>query len=266
MTVPVLTDKEFRLFQKMIYDIAGINLSDAKKTLVTGRLAKRVKYYALKSYGDYFNIISDPANDEHQVAVNLLTTNETFFFREPKHFDFLRDKVLTTWRGSSLRVWSAASSTGEEAYTIAMILAEHAPTQNWEIIGTDISTRVVEKARNGHYPIERSQKIPKTYLTQYCLKGTGRQEGTFIINKKIRDRVKFIHANLKESLTSRGQFDVIFLRNVLIYFDNETKQNLITRIAEQVKPGGYVMVGHSESLNGIRHSFDTVAPSIYQKR
>ena len=265
MTIPVLTDNEFTLFQKMIYEIAGINMSNGKKALVSGRLAKRVKHYALSSYEEYFKLLSNAANDELQMAVDLLTTNETFFFREQKHFDFLRDRILPAWGRESRRVWSAASSTGEEAYTLAMMLAEHSPTDNWEIIGSDISTRVVEKARTGHYPIERAEKIPRSYLTRFCLKGTGSQQGTFLIDKALRQRVKFVHANLKENLTKLGSFDVIFLRNVLIYFDLETKQHVISQLVRQLKSGGHLIIGHSESLNGISNDLNVVIPSVYRK-
>lgn len=265
MNVPVLQDNEFELFQKMIYETAGINMSKAKKPLVSGRLAKRIKHYGLSSYGEYFQLLRAPANDELQMAVDLLTTNETFFFREPKHFDFLRDKILSTWQSGQYRIWSAASSSGEEAYTLAMLLAEHSLTNNWEIVGTDISTRVVERARGGQYPIERAEKIPRSYLTNYCLKGTGSQEGTFIIDKTLRKRVSFMHANLKEDLTGLGSFDVIFLRNVLIYFDVETKQHVVSRLVRQLKRGGYLIVGHSESLNGITDEVNVVTPSVYRK-
>jgi chemotaxis protein methyltransferase CheR len=200
-----------------------------------------------------------------QMAVDLLTTNETFFFREPKHFDFLRENVLPGWNTGPRRVWSAASSSGEEAYTLAMVIAEHAPTDAWEIIGTDISTRVLEKARSGHYPIDRAKNIPNTYLTKYCLKGAGSQEGTFIVGKHLRVRAKFMHFNLKSDLTSLGIFDVIFLRNVLIYFDMQTKQHVVSRLIRQLKPGGYLMVGHSESLNGVTNDVCMVVPSVYRK-
>ena len=266
MNQPELKDSEFALFQKMIYEIAGINMSPAKKALVSGRLAKRVKYYGFVSYKEYYQLLCDVTNDERQIAVDLLTTNETFFFREPKHFDFLRDRILPSWSSSEpRRIWSAASSSGEEAYTLAMMLAEHSPTHNWEIVGSDISTRVVEKARKGHYPIERAEKIPHSYLTRYCLKGTGNQEGTFLIEKGLRQRVTFVHANLKENLTNLGSFDVIFLRNVLIYFDLETKRNVISRLVQHLKCGGYIMVGHSESLNGISNDLTAVVPSVYRK-
>jgi chemotaxis protein methyltransferase CheR len=245
MDAPVLQDKEFALFQKMIYETAGINMSPAKKALVSGRLAKRVKHYGLSSYGDYFKLLHSSTNGEMQVAVDLLTTNETFFFREPKHFDFLQQRVLPHWqqRGTR-RLWSAASSSGEEAYTLAMVMAEHAPTDEWEIVGTDISTRVLAKAGSGHYPMERSKHIPETSLKNYCLKGTGSQEGTFLICRELRARVSFVHANLKKDLSKLGSFDVIFLRNVLIYFDIKTKQQVVSQVVRRLKPGAYLVVGH----------------------
>ncbi len=266
MDTPVLKDKEFKLFQKMIYDRAGISMSDAKKALVSGRLTKRVKHFGLSSFEDYFRLINTSANGELQTAVDLLTTNETFFFREPKHFDFLRDSVLPDWWTGPRRVWSAACSSGEEAYTLAMMFAEHSPTTAWEITGTDISTRVLEKARSGHYPLERAEKIPSTYLKKYCLKGIGPQEGTFIVERGLRDRVSFLHANLTEDLNKLGMFDIIFLRNVMIYFDMETKRDVVARMLPQLKPGGHFIVSHSESLNGITDELKIVTPSIYCKR
>ena len=263
---PVLKDKEFILFQKMIYERAGISMSDAKKALVSGRLTKRVKHFGLASFEEYFHLINTAANGEMQMAVDLLTTNETFFFREPKHFDFLQETVLPAWRTGPRRVWSAACSSGEEAYTLAMMLAEHSPTDAWEIIGTDISTRVLEKARSGHYPIERAERIPSNYLTKYCLKGVGPQDGTFIMERCLRGRVNFLHANLKQDLRKLGKFDVIFLRNVMIYFDMETKREVVAQMLPQLKPGGYFVVSHSESLNGITDDLKLIRPSIYCKQ
>jgi chemotaxis protein methyltransferase CheR len=265
MDVPVLQDKEFALFKKMIYEIAGINMSDAKKALVSGRLAKRIKHFGLDSYGEYFKLLSSDPHNELQMAVDLLTTNETFFFREPKHFDFMRDRVLPSWYNGPRRLWSAASSSGEEAYTMAMILAEHSPTKNWEIVGTDICTQVLERARNGKYPMPRAKNIPRSYLTSYCLKGIGSQEGTFVVGKELRERVSFIHANLKGDLSKLGSFDVIFLRNVLIYFDIPTKQQVVDRLVCHLKPGGFLVIGHSESLNGITNAVSMVVPSVYRR-
>ena len=263
---PILSDSEFRLFQKMIYDTAGINMSNAKKALVSGRLVKRLKYYGLSSYRDYFNLLSTAKEGELQIAVDLLTTNETFFFREEKHFDYMRNTILPGWHTGPRRIWSAAASSGEEAYTLAMVTAEHSPTSAWEIIGTDISTRVLERARSAQYPIERAENIPRNYLTKYCLKGIGVQEGTFIIIRSLRERVRFVHANLKDNLSKLGKFDLIFLRNVMIYFDMETKSGIIERMLPMLRPGGYFVIGHSESLNGVTDKLNVVSPSIYRKK
>ena len=260
-----LSDSEFMLFRNMIYEIAGINLTIIKKPLVSGRLSKRLKHYGVESFHEYFKLIKSNVNGELQTAIDLLTTNETFFFREPKHFDFLRDAVLPLHGNSSLRAWSAASSSGEEAYTLAMMLAEYARTSNWEIVGTDISTRVLARAREAHYSLERTDGMPQHMLHKYCLKGVGSQEGTFIVCRELQERVSFVHANLKSDLSKLGSFDVIFLRNVLIYFDLETKQQVVSRIIRQLKPGGYLFVSHSESLNGVTNDVTVVKPSIYRK-
>jgi len=262
---PTLTNSEFEQFRKMIYDTAGINLSDAKKTLISSRLAKRVKHFGLTSYAEYFKLVKNNVQDEYQTAVDLLTTNETFFFREPKHFDFLRDRVLPEWCSNPKRVWSAASSTGEEAYTLSMVLAEYSPTKAWEIVGTDISRRVVEQACTGQYPMTRAEGIPPHYLSKYCLKGIGSQAGTFIVCEELRARIKFLHANLKSDLSKLGNFDLIFLRNVLIYFDMETKQQVVTNLLRHLKRGGYLIVSHSESLNGVTQDVNLVVPSTYRR-
>lgn len=262
---PTLTNSEFKQFRKMIYETAGINLSDAKQSLVSNRLAKRLKHFGLTSYTEYLKLVTNNKQGEFQTAIDLLTTNETFFFREPKHFDFLRDRVLPKWRSHPKRVWSAASSTGEEAYTLSMILAEYSPTDAWEIVGTDISSRVVAQAHTGQYPISRAESMPHHYLTKYCLRGVGNQAGTFIICRELRAHIKFLHANLQSDLSKLGNFDIIFLRNVLIYFDMKTKQRVVANLLRHLKPGGYLMVGHSESLNGVTQDVNSMAPSIYFK-
>ena len=267
MEVTAITDQEFGQFQKLLYQIAGISLSEAKKPLVYGRLAKRLKEHHISSYGEYFSMLTSgrqPA--ELQVAVDLLTTNETYFFREPKHFDFLREKIFPCCKsGRQFRVWSAACSSGEEPYSIAMHLASHLGNAPWEVVGSDISTRVLEKARSGHYSMERTKGIPPNYLTEYCLKGVGSQEGTFLIDYKLRSRVHFMHVNLNDPLPKLGEFDVVFLRNVMIYFDLEMKRRVVSRIASLLKPGGYFIIGHSESLNGVTDQLPPVMPTVYRK-
>ena len=263
----VLTEPEFRQFQSMIYRVAGIKLSDEKKALVSGRLARRIQHYRLRSYQEYFQLLTDPkAPAEMQVAVDLLTTNETYFFREPKHFDFLRDTVLPPLKSTrTVRIWSGASSSGEEVYSIAMTLAATLGEQVWEVIGSDISSRVLEQARAGHYAIERAKDIPREYLSKYCLKGVGAQDGTFLIDRKLRARTQFTQINLNATLPKFGEFDVIFLRNVMIYFDAKTKQQVVARMLPLLRSGGYFFVSHSESLNGITDQLTMISPSIYRK-
>lgn len=260
-----LKDSEFRRIRDLLYAEAGINLSAAKKALVAGRLINRMRHLALNSYGDYFEIMKSDRQGEMQHAINCLTTNETFFFRESRHFDFLRSEVVPTWRSGPKRLWSAASSSGEEAYSLAMLMAEHCPIQAWEIVGTDISTRVLATAQAGQYPMQRAKDIPMRYLRRYCMKGVASQEGTFIIGDALRSKVTFCHANLKQNLSSLGMFDVVFLRNVMIYFDVTTKQQVVAGIARQIRPGGHLIVGHSETLNGVSDAFISVSPSIYRK-
>jgi chemotaxis protein methyltransferase CheR len=195
-----------------------------------------------------------------------LTTNETYFFREQKHFDLLRDTILPPlMNAKQVRIWSGASSSGEEVYSIAMVLADRLRNRNWELIGSDISTRVLEQARAGHYPIERTKDISRDYLSKYCLKGTGAQEGTFLIDKALRSRVQFMQVNLNTKLPALGEFDVIFLRNVMIYFDQKTKQQVLQRMVPLLKSGGYFLVSHSETLNGITDALKAISPSVYRK-
>lgn len=267
MTTLTISDQEFRQFQTFIHRVAGISLSPAKKALICGRLGNRIQKKGLETYSDYFKLITGGTEPtETQVAVDLLTTNETYFFREPKHFDLLRQHAMTArGRGEPFRVWSAASSSGEEAYSIAMVLADVLEDRPWEIVGSDISTRVLERARTGHYVDMRARNIPNEYLKRFCLKGTGSQAGTVLVSKALRSRVSFVQVNLNEALPAVGKFDVIFLRNVMIYFNNETKRQVVGRLIEFLKPGGYFLIGHSESLNDITDKLDQVAPSSYRK-
>lgn len=262
-----LKDSEFEQFRQWLYRAAGISLSPAKKALVAGRLFKRLKHYQMSSYGDYLQWIMAPQNaTELQVALDLLTTNETYFFREPKHFEFLSSQVLPhAPPGRMFRLWSAASSSGEEPYSLAMTLAEGLGSTPWEIIGSDISSQVLAQARIGHYRMERARNLPQPLLAKYCLKGIGPQAGTLLIDKSLRSRVNFLHVNLNEALPALGEFDVIFLRNVMIYFDQDTKRKVVARLLPLLKSGGYFMVSHSESLNGVSDALKLVAPSVYRK-
>jgi chemotaxis protein methyltransferase CheR len=262
---PVLHDKEFKGFRQMIFDQAGIHMSEAKKPLVSGRLAKRLGSRGLDSYADYLRLISQD-QVERQMAIDLLTTNETYFFREPKHFEFLAHTIAPSLRGrGEVRVWSGACSTGEEPYTLAMTLAESLGNLRFEILASDISSRVLETAQTALYPIEDAENIARGLRARHCLKGVGSQTGWFLIDKPMRDRVRFEQINLNKRLPDIGQFDVIFLRNVMIYFSPETKREVLNRLLPHLKPGGYFFISHSESLHGVTDALDMVKPSIYRK-
>ena len=261
----ILSDAEFAQFRDLIYQIAGISLSDAKKQLVSTRLAKRLQVLTLNTYGAYYRVLMKDSA-ELQVAVDLLTTNETYFFREPKHFDFLRDVALPELRGSGpLRIWSGACSTGEEPYTLAMVLADNLAGRPWEIVASDISSRVLDKARLGRYPLDGTRGIPEALLNKYCLKGVGANHGCFMVDPALAAKINFQSINLNNPLPKLGMFDVIFLRNVMIYFDNDTKVQVVKRLVSHLKPGGYFLVSHSESLNGITDQLRLVKPSIYRR-
>ena len=264
---PRISADEFKQFKDWLYAVAGISLSEHKHALVMGRLAPRLRHYQLASHGEYFSLLAGGQfPGEVQIAVDLLTTNETHFFREPKHFDFLRQQILPTHpSGRSMRVWSAACSTGEEPYSIAMTLAAALGERPWEVLASDLSSRVLERARSGHYAMARAKTIPPEYLHAYCLKGVGEHDGTFLIDAKIRKRVQFMQVNLNNALPDLGEFDVIFLRNVMIYFDLPTKREVINKLAKRLRAGGRLIIGHSESLHTVSNVLESVAVSIYQK-
>ncbi len=267
MELKPITDREFAQFQRLIHDVAGISLSPAKKAMVCGRLAKRVRELGLGSYGDYLQRLADRhVQDELQITIDLLTTNETFFFREKKHFDFLARYVQGVRRpGLMFRVWSAACSSGEEPYSIAMVLADCLGDGPWEVLASDISRRVLTRAQSACYAMERAEQIPAEYLRRYCLKGIGSKRDTFLIGRALRDRVRFQPINLNTALSHIGPFDVIFLRNVMIYFDLATKQQVVERVVATLRSGGIFMVSHSETLHGITDALEAVVPSVYRK-
>lgn len=264
---PVLKPDDYIWIKNYLYKHTGIALNDNKQALVTSRLERRLRHHACLSYNEYFQQLGTPDRDgEATIVIDLLTTNETYFFREPQQFKFLAEQVLAFYPpGEPLRFWSAASSSGEEAYTLAMLVAQFPRLRHWEIVGTDISTRMLKKARQGLYPLSAAEKIPQSLLEKFCLKGNEQYEGMFLIEPNLRSKVSFLYANLTEQLPKIGLFHVIFLRNVMIYFDKHTKQQLLDRIQHHLRPGGYFFISQAESLNGLRCDLKMVSPSIYQK-
>lgn len=263
-----VSDKEMLLFQQLFKSNIGLHLPVSKKALLQSRLGGRIQELGLRCMRDYHALITEEGQlEERQRAINLITTNETYFFREPSHFDFLSRTLLPGWASQkSLRVWSAASSTGEEAYSLAMILSELRPPGSWSVFASDISTRVLSMARRGLYPMSRGQNIPPAYLKRYCLRGVGEYDGHFLVEGTLRHQVEFAQRNLTGlSAYADGLYDLIFLRNVVIYFDFETKTKVLQDVLALLKPGGYLVVGHSESLHGMPLKLSMQSPSIYRK-
>lgn len=261
-----LTPTEFTWFTGFLRAVAGIELKDGKQTLVMGRLERRVRAHGLSSYSDYFDLLGrSDAPEETRLAVDLMTTNETYFFREEQHFELLPSLVEGRASGSTpVRVWSAASSTGEEAYSIALVLADTLGKRPWEVLGTDLSSRVVSTARRGLYPLEAAGRIPDRLLRAHCRKGRDDYEGLFTVSADLRSRVRFERANLIRPLPDVGTFDVIFLRNVMIYFNNEVKLQVVERLASTLRPGGFLLTGRAETLSGLGTSLEQVSPSVYR--
>ena len=266
----------FCKFQKLIYEESGIWLGEHKQALLTGRLAKRLRLLGLESMQAYFQLVTHPDQQhERAVMIDCITTNQTHFFREPRHFDFLARQVFPCWqneqataaRTQHLRVWSAGCSTGEEPYSLAMLLAKYFPAeQGWnvEVLATDICTRVLEKARGGIYSIEKAKEIPPEFLRNYMLKGRGEQKGMMKVNPDLHRFVRFARVNLHaDRYPILGSFDLIFCRNVLIYFDQKSKQKVLAGILRHLSPTGFLVLGHSEHLGNFPPNLKTVAPTIY---
>jgi len=259
-----LSAAEFAWFAAFLGKMTGIELRAGKESLVMGRLERRLRHYGLHSYTEYFHLLGQPeAPEETRLAIDLMTTNETYLFREPQHFEQLPG-LLDDARGVRPRVWSAASSTGEEAYSIALTMADCLRDQPWEVVGTDVSTRVLETARRGMFPIEAAERVPKRLLEAHCRKGRGEYEGFFTLAPELRSRVSFHRVNLTRKLKNLGTFDVVFLRNVLIYFNAETKRQVVDRIGATLRPGGSLVIGHAETLSGLGTTMRAVRPSIYR--
>lgn len=267
-TPPQLTDAEYALFQALIYKIAGIRMADSKKVLLAGRLSKRLRTLNLPSFNDYYALVTQPGQTrELQTMVDLLTTNETYFFREQGHFEFLANTIIAQHpKGSALDIWSAASSTGEEIYTISFVLADKLSTSGkWTVTGSDLCTTVLETAERGTYQLDRTRGLPPDYLRKYCTLGTGPDNGKFSIRPEIKQHTRFLQVNLNMTLPpTLGKYHAVFLRNVMIYFDSDTKRRVVARIAEHLHPGGYLIIGHSESLTGLTDTLKNVKPTIYQ--
>jgi len=262
----ILQDNEFKTVQKLIFQEVGIDLQSTKKLLVQSRLLKRLLFYKFDSYLDYIRLVQ--INQQERIEmINLITTNETYFFRELDHFEFLQKVVIPRHPfKKKFRFWSAAASVGAEAYSTAMLLDRTMAKSDWEVVGTDINTEVIHKARIGLYPEKWADKIPSDLKKQYCLKGRGRHEGQFLMDRSLVENMTFQVGNLMNYNGEVGKFDVIFLRNVLIYFDDETKQMVVNNVLRNLHIGGYFVISQTENLNMIKiPSLQSVETSVYKK-
>lgn len=268
-------DKDFQFISLLVAKHAGITLHEGKRELVYGRLAKRLRALRIETFGEYCDILKDEKCEELLHCVNAITTNVTTFFRENHHFQFLQTALLPELikeSGStgkrSLHIWSAGCSTGQEPYSIAMSLCEYAPgLSGWDIkiLATDLDSKVIEQAESGVYRIDHLENISPERKKRFFLKGKGNSEGFARIVPEIKDMVRFERLNLVEPWGLAEKFDIIFCRNVMIYFNNETRQRLLMEFAGKLVPGGYLFVGHSESLSGVRNVFSPAGTTIHRK-
>ena len=271
-----LTNREFALFQRLIHRQTGIYLPEAKKALVVARLSRRLRALGVPSFSSYFELV-ERDREEHTVMLDSICTNETRFFREPRQFEFLESEVLPRWRQRGndglmpkrIRAWSAACSTGEEPYSLAMLLRTHFPLEEgWtvEVLASDISTKVLTAAREAVWPVERANDIPADYRRAYMLRGVRAEEGRMRAQPNIRSLVEFRRINLNdEQYAVDGPFDLIFCRNVLIYFNRETKAAVIDRLTRHLSPAGLLFLGHSETLHSAAHALRHVGPTAYAR-
>ena len=274
--VTLLGAAEFRFLRDFVYQHCGIALGEHKRQLVQGRLARRLRALDLPDYAAYCTLLRNDPQSELGELASAISTNVTSFFREPHHYELLEHELLPQWLehkrrdGDRLRIWSAGCSSGEEPYALAMVLAEALERHGGagldaKILATDLSPQALETARNGVYPLERLGGISDERRRRWLLRGAGEYEGYACVHPRLRELVTVQPLNLLHEWPMRGPFDAIFCRNVVIYFDQPTKQRLFRRYAALLPAGGYLFLGHSESLHGISDDFELVGRTVYRK-
>ena len=266
----LLGDRELAQISDLVRVKAGITLTAAKRPLIIARLQKRLRHLKLTSYADYMKVLETDASGEELTSfLDALTTNHTYFFREEQHFELLATTVVPEWRKTNavrpLRMWCAACSSGQEPYTIAMTLADMADPPAFTMLASDLSTRVLEKAAAGVYRMEDVQGLPIDILRRHFERGVGDQDGLARVSAALRRNITYRQINLLEQGPGGQPFDVIFCRNVMIYFETDVQQRVVTMLERHLAPGGYLFVSHSESLNSISHGLKWIAPAAYRK-
>ncbi|WP_456447457.1 CheR family methyltransferase [Thiolapillus sp.] len=268
------TDRDFDRLRELVYQHTGIRMADNRRDLIYGRLSRRLRALGLHSFAAYCRLIEDGQGDELEAFTNAVTTNLTAFFREAHHFDYLGNELLPELLKKNrdsrrIRIWSAGCSTGEEAYTAAMILLENIPDiHNWDvrILATDLDSDVLARASAGIYEQKNIRQVLGKRLQQWFQKGAGANAGKARIQPSVRELVTFRKLNLMQTWPMRGPFDLIFCRNVLIYFDKPTQKKLFERFAGILVNGGHLFIGHSESPMDLTDRFSLIGQSIYQKK
>jgi chemotaxis protein methyltransferase CheR len=269
-----VTSREFGLYRTLVESKVGIHLSEAKQALLTARLLPRIRQLGLKNFSEYYELAVERDQEELGKLLDAICTNETHFFREPSQFELLERTIVPRWiaeaqrgdRAPRVRIWSAGCSTGEEPYSLGMALTRALPPEfTIEIFATDVSSKVLARAREAVYPMRRLHEVPETLHKRFLLRGTGPREGEFRIGPEIRRLVRFDSLNLvSPPRPSMGEFDAVLCRNVLIYFQAETRKKIVRWLCSQVTPGGYLFVGHSESLHDTGAPVRTVVPTVYR--
>jgi chemotaxis protein methyltransferase CheR len=264
-----LSQRHFSKIADVVYRLCGINLHEGKEELVKVRLSKRLRALGLGNFEEYIEVVEHDA-EELATMIDLLTTNKTSFFREEQHFDYLREHLLPEWRATQrrIRIWSAGCSSGEEPYTLSTILNEDIPNVDREdvrILATDLSMRMIARVREGVYSEDALQEMSPLLVQKYFVPVSMQRPRSYRVGERLRALVKVAQLNLMEPWPMKGDFDAIFCRNVMIYFDKATQSRLVNRFWEMLKPHGHLFIGHSESLTGMTHEFQYVRPAIYVK-
>ncbi|GAF01832.1 CheR family methyltransferase [Saccharicrinis fermentans] len=272
-----LSEKDFSAFSSFIFNEFGIKMPPVKRVMLQGRLLKRIRQLNMKSYSEYKDYLFSAEGQKEEIFnfLNVVTTNKTDFFREPVHFDFLKNDVLPmfTERGTreTFKIWSAGCSSGEELYTIAMTLNEHKRENagfTYKMLGTDISQNVLSKAAKGIYASNKVDIVPLELKKRYLLKSKDKENPTVKVRPELQSNLNLKYLNLMDSnyANINELFDVIFCRNVLIYFDRDTQESVINKLITHLKPGGIFFIGHSESLTGMDVPLEHIKPTIFRKK